>query len=70
MTRSLGVVSGAVVVLARGTGVKRDVVSSQSAEAENCYGPFADAQFRDPEPAFGWAGSDRLIWERRTRSCR
>jgi hypothetical protein len=30
----------------------------QSAEAENCYGPFADAQFRDPEPAFGWAGSD------------
>ncbi|WP_298964799.1 hypothetical protein [uncultured Methylobacterium sp.] len=35
----------------------------QSAEAENCYGPFADAQFRDPEPAFGWAGSDRLIWE-------
>ena len=36
----------------------------QSAEAENCYGPFHTDDFSDPEPAFGWARKqDRLIWE-------
>lgn len=35
----------------------------QSAEAENCYGPFHDKKLTDPDPAFGWAGKDRLIWE-------
>jgi hypothetical protein len=34
----------------------------QSAEAENCYGPFRTADFSDP-PAFGWAGPDQLVWE-------
>jgi pimeloyl-ACP methyl ester carboxylesterase len=38
----------------------------QSAEAENCYGPFRTADFSDALAArdgFGWAGPDRLIWE-------
>jgi hypothetical protein len=35
----------------------------QSAEAENCYGPFHKTDFSDASPTFGWAGSDRLIWE-------
>jgi hypothetical protein len=38
----------------------------QSTEAENCYGPFSEADLSDPEPAFGWAGNadgKRLIWE-------
>ena len=35
----------------------------QSAEAENCYGPFGTKDLTDANPAFGWAGDDRLIWE-------
>jgi hypothetical protein len=37
----------------------------QSAEAENCYGPFHKDDFSDPDKdvAFPWAGKDRLIWE-------
>ena len=51
----------------------------QSAEAENCYGPFHQADLRDPLPDLkaelekplaefgdrtsGWAGPDRLVWE-------
>ena len=35
----------------------------QSKEAENCYGPFERPDFTDEQPAFGWAGPDRLIWE-------
>lgn len=51
----------------------------QSAEAENCYGPFSSADLSDPLPELadelrrplaepgdrttGWAGPDRLIWE-------
>lgn len=51
----------------------------QSPEAENCYGPFAQADLDDPLPDLvaeltkplsapgdqttGWAGPDRLIWE-------
>jgi PGAP1-like protein len=35
----------------------------QSAEAENCYGPFHDTDLRDADVAFPWAGPDRLIWE-------
>jgi pimeloyl-ACP methyl ester carboxylesterase len=35
----------------------------QSAEAENCYGPFQQPDLSDPDPAFGWAGEGRLIWE-------
>ena len=51
----------------------------QSAEAENCYGPFADVHLLDQLPDLateldkplaeygdrttGWAGPDRLIWE-------
>jgi hypothetical protein len=35
----------------------------QSPEAENCYGPFSQADLSDSEPGFGWAGPDRLIWE-------
>ena len=35
----------------------------QSAEAENTYGPFHEADLSDDDPAFGWAGDDRLIWE-------
>ena len=38
----------------------------QSAEAENCYGPFHTADFVDelkPETNMAWAGPDRLIWE-------
>lgn len=34
----------------------------QSAEAENCYGPFSDATFADGGPDV-WAGPDRLLWE-------
>ena len=35
----------------------------QSAEAENCYGPFNTKELSDPSPAFDWAGPNRLIWE-------
>jgi pimeloyl-ACP methyl ester carboxylesterase len=51
----------------------------QSAEAENCYGPFHDEKLRDPLPDLeaalrkslaehgdetnGWAGPQRLVWE-------
>lgn len=51
----------------------------QSADAENCYGPFNDQQLRDDLPVLedalkksladhgdetnGWAGPDRLVWE-------
>jgi hypothetical protein len=35
----------------------------QSVEAENCYGPFNNDDLSDPNPAFGWAGDHRLIWE-------
>ena len=35
----------------------------QSAEAENCYGPFKDEDLSDEKPTFGWAGPNRLIWE-------
>jgi pimeloyl-ACP methyl ester carboxylesterase len=37
----------------------------QSAEAENCYGPFQkkDNDLSDDSPEFGWAGENRLIWE-------
>jgi pimeloyl-ACP methyl ester carboxylesterase len=37
----------------------------QSAEAENCYGPFHQPDFSDgpDDVAFGWAGKDRMIWE-------
>ncbi|HET7679998.1 MAG TPA: hypothetical protein VFK79_07680 [Xanthobacteraceae bacterium] len=35
----------------------------QSAEAENCYGPFNSTDLTDPKVTFDWAGKDRLIWE-------
>jgi hypothetical protein len=38
----------------------------QSAEAENCYGPFSSEDFSDQGVAFNWADGDkgeRLIWE-------
>ncbi len=35
----------------------------QSKEAENCYGPFHRTDLTDADPAFGWAGPRRLIWE-------
>lgn len=35
----------------------------QSAEAENCYGPFRTEDLSDPQPSFDWAGPGRLIWE-------
>lgn len=35
----------------------------QSAEAENCYGPFHETDLKDNGAAFDWAGEDRLIWE-------
>jgi hypothetical protein len=35
----------------------------QSAEAENTYGPFHSRDLSDADPAFGWAGDARLIWE-------
>src|SRR4029079_17146004 len=35
----------------------------QSAEAENCYGPFSEPGLTDAAPAFSWAGAGRLIWE-------
>ena len=35
----------------------------QSAEAENCYGPFHTKDLSDAELGFGWAGEGRLIWE-------
>jgi hypothetical protein len=35
----------------------------QSAEAENCYGPFAAADFNDSGVAFPWADDNKLIWE-------
>lgn len=38
----------------------------QSAEAENCYGPFHTADLTDDlstDGSFDWAGPDRLIWE-------
>lgn len=60
-----------------GVGVKPRGVDfelfHQSAEAENCYGPFRTVDFSDPderdargEPKlFWWAGPGRLIWEGR-----
>jgi hypothetical protein len=35
----------------------------QSAEAENCYGPFNKDDLTDTDVAFSWAGANRLIWE-------
>jgi hypothetical protein len=36
----------------------------QSAEAENCYGPFNKGDLSDPDPSFGWADKDeKTIWE-------
>jgi hypothetical protein len=35
----------------------------QSAEAENTYGPFRQKDLSDADPAFDWAGDDRLVWE-------
>jgi hypothetical protein len=35
----------------------------QSADAENCYGPFSTADMSDSPVAFDWAGDNRLIWE-------
>ena len=35
----------------------------QSAEADNCYGPFNKDDLSDANVAFSWAGRDRLIWE-------
>ena len=35
----------------------------QSAEAENCYGPFRSLDLEDASPAFGWADGKDLIWE-------
>lgn len=35
----------------------------QSAEAENCYGPFNKEDLSDKKVAFSWAGENRLIWE-------
>jgi pimeloyl-ACP methyl ester carboxylesterase len=37
----------------------------QSAEAENCYGPFRTDDFTDPrtDGMFWWADDDRLVWE-------
>lgn len=35
----------------------------QSAEAENCYGPFNKQDLSDPKPAFPWADDNKLIWE-------
>jgi hypothetical protein len=35
----------------------------QSAEAENCYGPFRQDDLSDAEVQFAWADGNRLIWE-------
>jgi hypothetical protein len=35
----------------------------QSADAENCYGPFSTADMSDSPLAFDFAGDNRLIWE-------
>ncbi len=35
----------------------------QSAEAENCYGPFSKGDLSDDPKQFPWAGPNRLIWE-------
>lgn len=35
----------------------------QSAEAENCYGPFQTEDLSDPSVEFPWAGPGRLVWE-------
>ena len=35
----------------------------QSAEAENCYGPFSEQDLSDGQPRLEWAGPSRLIWE-------
>jgi hypothetical protein len=35
----------------------------QSAEAENCYGPFHTKDLSDEKLSFDWAGNNRLIWE-------
>jgi hypothetical protein len=35
----------------------------QSAEAENCYGPFTRTDLDDAKVEFGWGGPNRLIWE-------
>jgi hypothetical protein len=52
-----------------GVGIKPRMVDfelfHQSVEAENCYGPFAESDLSDPDPAFGWADTagTRLVWE-------
>ena len=35
----------------------------QSAEAENCYGPFTEGDLSDEPKHFKWGGANRLIWE-------
>jgi hypothetical protein len=35
----------------------------QSPEAENCYGPFSQADLSDKDVSFPWADDNRLIWE-------
>jgi len=35
----------------------------QGPEAENCYGPFAEADFSDPAVTFPWADNNKLIWK-------
>ena len=35
----------------------------QSAEAENCYGPFRNVDLSDRDLAFSWADDNKLIWE-------
>ncbi len=35
----------------------------QTAETENCYGPFHNPKLDDDNVAFSWAGPNRLIWE-------
>jgi hypothetical protein len=35
----------------------------QSAEAENCYGPFRESDLSDQPTQCPWGGPDRLIWE-------
>jgi pimeloyl-ACP methyl ester carboxylesterase len=49
-----------VTIKARGVDFE---LFHQSAEAENCYGPFATAKMEEDDPPFDWAGPDRLIWE-------
>ena len=35
----------------------------QSAEAENCYGPFSEEDLSDEPEQFPWGVPERLIWE-------